>query len=87
MADVIDLHEKRRAKLPKETLQLYTFGTDLDKLFIQYLQAGAKQSELAVVCGHRLGELLRTLDEAIKDEIVDVTLDVMLRRAGVNNVE
>jgi len=86
MADIIDLHEKRRSKLPKETLRLYTFGTELDKLFIQHLSDGAKQSDLAVVCAHRLGELLRTLDENIKDDIIDLSVDVLLKRSGVNDV-
>jgi len=67
--------------LDKETVKLYHFGTDIDQVLIHYLEQGMDPREMAVVVGHRVGELLRTVED--KADVIITVTEYMKQRAGV----
>lgn len=72
---------KKNKKVSKEAIQLFNLGTSVDDLILHYVKKDFDPREIAVVLGHRIGELVRTLDD--KKEVLVTVVETMNKRAGV----
>jgi len=74
---------KEAAKIDGDTMRLLKVADEIDAVILKHLSAGAVEPrDLAGVLSHRLGTLMRHLEE--KDKLVDVCQQVIAKQAAVD---
>lgn len=59
MADILDFKKKE----DPETLRLVAFGNEVDELASRYIATGSDLTEITIITGHRVAEMLNCLGE------------------------
>lgn len=63
--------------------ELYQLGLSFDKLVLEAATKGLTLFEIAGIMSHRLGEVVRVMPH--KEYQIDLLLEILLKRAGINN--
>lgn len=83
MSKVIKFPSRRRERDDPEVLKLLGVSQKIDAIVIEALhESGLKPRDVAGVLAHRLGSLMRQLDE--KDKLWDVCERVLKKQAAID---